>query len=98
MRFGYGHTRLADTSIVVVVELIKRVLLHPGLLFFIEVGSKVFESVKVLSNSLNKRLEASVILGASPEGKEKRTLKTLGEIVFEARRGNVTIAETPSIV
>jgi hypothetical protein len=74
MLVGYGHTRLADTSIVVVVELIERILLHPGLLLFVEVGSKVFKSVKVLSNSLNERLEASVILGTGPEMKKKRNV------------------------
>jgi hypothetical protein len=52
MRLGYGHTRLADTSVVVVVELIERILLHPGLLFLVEIGSKIFKRVKVLSNSL----------------------------------------------
>jgi hypothetical protein len=71
MRIGYGHTGLANTPIVVVVKLIERILLHPGLLFFVEVGSKVLEGVKVLSNSLNERFEASVILGTSPESKKK---------------------------
>lgn len=77
MRLGYGHTRLADTSIVVVVKLIERILLHPGLLFFVEVGSKVFEGVKVLSNSLNERFESSVILGTSSESKKKECRRRL---------------------
>lgn len=48
-----GHTGLADTSKVVIVELIQRGgLLHPDLAFSVQVGTVIFKSIKVLRHSV----------------------------------------------
>ena len=48
---GKGKFRLSDSSVVVVVELIKLIANHARLAFLIQVGTIILKRIKVLSDS-----------------------------------------------
>ena len=64
-RVRQRHSRLADSSVVIVVKLIKRVLLHAHFPFSVQIGAIVIKRIKVLSYAPNKLLEARVGLRTS---------------------------------
>ena len=66
-RFGERNLWLVDASIAVIIKLIQLVAHDSSLAFTFQVGTVVFERIKVLGDTRDQLMESRIILRASSE-------------------------------